>query len=111
MRSDTHLTGMEGGVIAGGRFGRPVRDGRGREAVRTAVRAGAFFVDPWGPSRARRWLHVQGARLAVARPPSGAVYSRGVEVPTLRTVSLPGEIAPPDPAETAFGEMAGGGAA
>lgn len=36
--------------------------GAGRGTARFAVRFGTRLVDPWGPSRLRRWLHVTGAR-------------------------------------------------
>lgn len=37
-----------------------------QETVRAAVRVVYLLVDPWGPSRFRRWLHVAGARLVAA---------------------------------------------
>lgn len=103
----------EAGVIAEGGWGRTLRHGsKGRETARAAVRAGAFLVDPWGPSRVRRWLHVTGARLAVARPvPPTAPRTCRSEIPSLAAITLPAEVAQAEPAGPALGEMAGGGAA
>lgn len=82
----------------------------GLETARTAIRVGAFLVDPWGPSRLRRWLHVRGARLAMGQPVGGAGHARSVQAPAIRPVPSAPEIAPVDLAGSTLSGMAGGGA-
>lgn len=93
------VQGQAGGIDDGGR-GRPLRRRARRDTARAAVRVGYLLVDPWGPSRFRRWLHVAGARLGtdVVRPPSPS-----------RT-SPPREVFPADLTRGSLGDMAGGGA-
>ena len=105
-----HRQALEGGVIVEGGWRRPTwhRNGRGRGTARAAVRMGALVVDPWGPSRLRRWLHVTSARLAMAQP---LVAPRTAEVPTVRAESPAPSIAHPELAGTLLAEVAGDGAA
>jgi hypothetical protein len=67
----------------------PAETTRGRRRTRgtagVAARLAARLVDPWGPSRLRRWLHVTGAQDGG----TGRIRERARPLPQVPIVGAP----------------------